>query len=981
MADQDATLLAALAFRLTGPVRPELLRLACADVVTRHPALRTRLSDNGTGLPEQTCLADADGAFTWSRRPLVPGTVEEFAERVLAEPLTLVDAPLSAATLAPLREPDEWVFVWTFHHLVVDGWSLDLVARDLGAAYAARSAGRVPPGPGAVADRDYLDLLAAATAAETTEQHRADLEYWRRVLSAVEPVATTGRDRGAGVRRTSFDLGEPERVALAAVADRAATSPLVGVLALYELVLSRWFGHVSPLIAMPVLGRSESAEDTVGCFANVLPIGCEVDEHGFADLVDRLSDRFFDAMDHPVQFDLITGQAGAEVRFAVAPAHIGAPSALWHDVTAHRVHDVVGTRAHFELVLQIESDAAGPAACTLLGDATRWTARSLAAFRDDLQDAAARCLRQPDEPLLSFTVASGAVVPRFMPPAAPRAIAEFPELFAERGDAPALSCDGVVWTYRQLADACTWLADQLAARAVRPRDRVAVVLGRGPWQIAAAVGIMACGAVYMPCDPTSVGRTRAALANTPHALVITEPAYRALADAPVLELGQAPPVDVGPPRRHEPAGAAYVIHTSGSTGRPKAVEVHHATLAGTIADGVAAGGLTERDVVSGHCSASFDASLWEWLPVLAVGGRLALMPDEVKTDPVRVWAWAAEEGVTVTLLTTSLLMRAVTAAPATHPTYRLLQTGAEAMTGRPPAAPCPIMNVYGPTEGGVTATAGLLLDDRPHIGTVLPNATLYLLDEWLRPVRPGGIGQLYIGGGREANGYAGAPGATARAFVPDPFGKPGGRMYATGDYAWLEPDGVVMYRGRRDNQVKIRGVRIELGEVESAVETHVAVGTAVCVMTAERALHVFYTGTPTPSGDLREHLRTRLPSAALPATLTHVDRLPVSINGKADRRALTALAEATPAVSTTPAGAGPPDVIARFWCEALGLPNVPDEADFFELGGDSLVAARMCARIGDHFGVHVPLVTMFRVPVLADFRTEVEGRVSEGTTP
>jgi amino acid adenylation domain-containing protein len=983
-ADRDSTLLSALVLRLSGPVLPELVRLACTDVVARHPALRTRLTDVGTGLPEQLLSYDPAAAFAWSVRPPLTGTAEEFAERLLGEPLTLLNSPLSAAALAPLPEPDEWVFAWAFHHLVVDGWSLDLVARDLGDAYAARAAGGPPPAPDDEAESHYLDLLARSAAAETTDAHQAHVDYWQDILAAQDhhdQVAQVAQTGDMGVRRAGFDFGDADRAALAAVADLAATSPLVGVLALYELVLSRWFGHPGPLVAMPVLGRTEDSENSVGCFATVLPIGCEVDERlSFADLVDRLSDRFFDAVDHAVQFDLITARTGVDVRFAVVPAQADAVAATtWHDVMATRVHDVVGARAHFDLVLRIESGQTG---LMLLADAGRWTDDALAAFRDELRDAATRCLTRPDDALLTLVERPAAAsVPRRSPSAEPRPVVDLPRLFAQRGDRPAVSCDGEVWTYRQLADASRWLADRLTERGVGPRDRVAVVLGRAPWQVAAAVGIMAAGAVYMPCDPTSVGRTKAALAHTPHALVVTEAAHRALAgDGPVLELAPTPPATGGAtPWPTRLTGPAYVIHTSGSTGRPKAVEVHHDTLAGTIADGIAAGDLTGDDVVSAHCSAGFDASLWEWLPVLAVGGRLALMPDEVKNDPVRVWRWAADEGVTVTLLTTSLLMQAMIEAPATHPTYRLLQTGAEAMTGHPPAAPCPIVNVYGPTEGGVTATAGALLDARPHIGTVLPNATVYLLDEWLRPLRPGGVGQIYIGGGREANGYVGAPGETARVFVPDPYGKPGGRMYATGDYAWLEPDGVVMYRGRRDDQVKIRGVRIEIGEVETAVETHSAVRSAVCVVTGKPALHVFYTGVPTPTRDLRKHLRGRLSSAALPATFTHLDSLPISVNGKADRRALTARAEAQAVSAVHEPGSGRADVIAGLWCDALGLPHVNDDADFFELGGDSLIAARLCARIGEQLDVHVPLVTMFQVPILRDFRADIEARVAART--
>jgi arthrofactin-type cyclic lipopeptide synthetase B len=328
----------------------------------------------------------------------------------------------------------------------------------------------------------------------------------------------------------------------------------------------------------------------------------------------------------------------------------------------------------------------------------------------------------------------------------------------------------------------------------------------------------------------------------------------------------------------------------------------------------------------------------------------------------------------------SVLAAAEVTAPPEHPTLRVLQTGGERVVKLPATVPCPLFNVYGPTECAIVCTAGRVgPDEGLHIGRPLPRAITYVLDEWLRPVPPGVPGELYIGGAGVGAGYVGRPGLTAARFCPDPFAGGGARMYRTGDRVRWRADGAIEFIGRFDNQVKLRGHRIELGEIETAVAACDGVGECAVLVRpggagGDRLVAWWVPSGPVAEAALREQVAALLPSYMVPAVFVAMDVMPRTRNGKLDTAALPEPAEALArpaAASAVPGRAEAQDVVADAWCEVLGMAEVSDDDDFFALGGHSMLAARAVTLVGERLGRRISVVELFEHPTLGEFAAAI----------
>ncbi len=535
-------------------------------------------------------------------------------------------------------------------------------------------------------------------------------------------------------------------------------------------------------------------------------------------------------------------------------------------------------------------------------------------------------------------------------------------------------------TYAELVALAGRLATELRGRGVGPDTRIGVCAGRRPELVAAVLGIMLAGAAYVPLDPTQPrARLVGVLDDAGIALVVADQAGRELlADTgrPLLDLpdrASAPAADAAStvdltsaPRLARPEDAAYVLYTSGSTGRPKGVVVSHRSL---VSYAIAFGAVTGVDADTrsfGFASLGFDVSVIDlWLP-LAAGGEVELVPDADRLDPARLQRFCEEHRVTWGCLPVSLLPLLD---PARLPEWRLLITGAEAVGPEqverwagPADAPIRrFLNCYGPTEATVCVTgfetAGAW--DRPvPIGLPLPNQQAYVVDDELAPVPVGAPGELLIGGTGLARGYHDRPGLTADRFVPDPYGdRPGARLYRTGDLvSWL-PDGNLLFLGRVDRQVKIRGQRVEVGEVEAVLRTHPGVAHAVvdAVPGAASLDLVAYlvplnpaTAPPQPTDvEVREFCGDRLPAAMVPVRVVRLDTFPLTQSGKVDLARLRRYDTAPPAPDKP---VRPPQTelqraVAASWCRALDVPQAGLDDDFFGSGGHSLTAMRLVAEV------------------------------------
>ncbi|HLL83070.1 MAG TPA: amino acid adenylation domain-containing protein, partial [Longimicrobium sp.] len=549
-----------------------------------------------------------------------------------------------------------------------------------------------------------------------------------------------------------------------------------------------------------------------------------------------------------------------------------------------------------------------------------------------------------------------------------RTAADFPrgrcvhERFAEQAAlAPeALAVDGVsgALSYSQLEARANRLAHLLRARGVGVETRVGVLLERGPELVVALLAILKAGGAYVPLDPEyPAERLAFMLRDSGAALLVAGTLAGRLPDPPcpvlrVEEDALAAQPDTVPESGARPENLAYVVYTSGSTGTPKGVMVPHAALANLCDWHARAFDVGTDSRATLLASVGFDASAWELWPYLLRGASVRAVPAALRLAPAELGRWMQAERVTHTFLPTPLA-EALLAESTAGPSAWLL-TGGDRMRRAPGAGlGFRVANNYGPTESTVVATSLELETNEegdPPIGRPIVNTRGYVLDAALRPVPIGAWGELYLGGTQLARGYLARPALTAGLFIPDPFSDgPGARLYRTGDRVRWTADGVLEYGGRMDEQIKVRGHRIEPGEIEAALLAHPDVTEAAVVAREEapgQTRLVAYVAAQAGVDALREHLRERLPAYMVPSAFVTLERLPLTPNGKVDRRALPAPEYAGSAVHTAPRDETE-QRIARVWAEVLGVEEVGVEDNFFDLGGDSLLLMRVYTRLGD----------------------------------
>jgi len=582
-------------------------------------------------------------------------------------------------------------------------------------------------------------------------------------------------------------------------------------------------------------------------------------------------------------------------------------------------------------------------------------------------------------------------------------------------------------TYGELDRRSTRLARRLRALGVTTDVPVGLGLRRCPAMVVGALAVLKAGGAYVPLDPSHpderlafmLDDARAAVLLTERAMLERLPTSSRpvialddpdLSDAADLEPDASSPDSLhtsSPDSLHtsSPDDLAYVIYTSGSTGQPKGVGITHRGLLNLVFWHRQAFAVTSDDRATQLAGPGFDAAVWELWPYLTAGACVYLPDDETRGVPERLRDWLVAQGITVTFLPTALAESALTLSWPRETRLRLLLTGADALHSYPPAdLPFAVVNNYGPTEYTVVATSGRVparpadqgaatgaAPTVPSLGRPIANTQLYILDDELRRVPIGAVGELCIGGDGLARGYLGRPELTARHFIPHPFSaEPGARLYRSGDLALFRPNGEVEFRGRRDGQVKIRGFRVELDEVMSAINAHPAVQTSVVVAredtSGERRLAAYVVPLPradlTPA-DLRAAVAARLPDYMVPAAWVRLEALPLTPNGKTDRDALPA-PESAPVWPTAPgawdariAGARTPveERVAAIMAGLLKHDRIGLDDNFFLLGGHSLLGTQLIVRVREAFGVDLTLRALFQAPTVAGLAAAIEGLI------
>ncbi|MFI8996700.1 amino acid adenylation domain-containing protein [Streptomyces sp. NPDC053542] len=1000
--------------RLTGPLDRAALAAALGDLTTRHESLRTVFPE-ADGVPYQHIL-DPERA-----RPELAET--EASDGTSAQQL-LRDASRYAFDLTreiPLRatllriSAHEHILLLLVHHIAGDGGSVAPLLRDLAEAYTARRTGDAPewtPLPVQYADYTLWQRTLLGEAEDPESLLAKQLDFWRTTLAgapeqldlpADRPRPAVPDHRGGTVGFT-LDAATHQRLAgLAKAAD--CTLFMVLQAGLAALLTRLGAGQDIPL-GTAVAGRTDQAlDDLAGFFVNTLVLRTDTSgDPAFQDLLRRVREADLAAYAHQdVPFERLV-EALNPVRSAASHPlfqvmltfqNNARPTLELPELTVGFEGFGVGV-AKFDLsfTLTETQDADGRPAglrgvveyAEALFD--RSTVRSFAERFARLLGSAAEA---PARPLSRLDVLSDAerqaMLGAWQGPAALEAPATLPELFrrqvARTPHAPAVETAEETLTYAELDARANQLARHLMALGTGPESLVALALPRSAALVTAVLAVTKAGAAYLPLDPEYPRRRldlMLADAAPGHILTTAEYAGRLSAgDATVLLLDDpATAVAVQDRDSTPPAPAllpghpAYVIYTSGSTGTPKGVVVSHRGLAGLAANHRTVHGAGEGSRVLQFVSPGFDVSVSELCMALLTGGCLVIA-DEAPVGG-ELAAFLAERRITHAHVPPAVL-ESVPAADL--PDLATLLTGGEACTPQLIdrwATGRRMVNGYGPTEMTVEVSCGVNDPQErgpQSIGRPLNGARVYVLDERLRPVPPGVPGELYLAGPGIARGYLNRPGATAARFVADPFGAPGSRMYRSGDLGRWRADGRLDFLGRADDQVKLRGFRIEPGEIEAVLGRRAEVARAAVTVREDRPGDRRLVAYVVPAdgdgeldaGRLRAELAEELPAHMVPSAVVPLDRLPLTPNGKLDHRALPA-PEAATGGGRLPRSAHE-EVLCRLFAEVLGADQVGIDDNFFESGGHSLLASRLAGRIGRALGVEVPLRAVFEAPTPA----------------
>jgi amino acid adenylation domain-containing protein len=998
-------------FEVTPAPDVAVLRRTIARLVERHGALRTTFDmADGVGM----ATVHPTGTFELGEAALDGTQRDGRAARVMAEAerrLDLARGPLLRVVVA--HQPDgSALIVMVTHHLVADQWSLTVLIDELVRLYALERRGAAPP-PLAAA-MDYAAYARWQEALLAGPDGAALLERAAARLSGAPPLLDVPADHPRASRLSlecgaeAVTIDTPVVRALLAVARRAHATPYMAFVAACEVMLARYCGQAEFVLGSPAAARPATAfADAVGCFMNPIALRARVDDRrSFIAVLEDVRRDVLSALDDarcplPVLLDRLRPirDPGRSPLFQAMVVFDDLPAVMTGtDGTVWRITDVERLATPVDLTV----------ALAMRGDHTvvrvyyrrdTWDAPTAAAFLDELATLLADLAARPHEPVGALGRRSR--VTRAVSAAARSADDLVPARIVSearrRPAAPAVRVQDRVVTYGELVARASRLAQRLRAHGIGPEAIVAIALPPSDDLVVALLAVGAAGAAYLPLD-SAYPRARLEL-------MVADAAARALirrADAVDVLPGftgltiTLPCADDGlgatpaPRVPLSPASLAYLIYTSGSTGRPKGVAVTHGAVA-NVFDALAARlRLTPDDVVAAATSVSFDIAAVELLLPLTVGATITIVDREDARDGWRLAAALDRDGATVFQATPST-WRLLVDAGWDGRRLRHAIAGGEALDAD--LAAClrgrghSLWNFYGPTETTIWSTAADLTDQaRVSIGSPLEATGLHVLDSRLRPAPLGAIGELFICGAGVARGYHTEPALTAERFQPDTCGG-GGRMYRTGDFVRQRTDGTLDYVGRKDAQVKLRGFRIETGEIEAALREHSGVRAAAVVLagngTARHlAAYVVPAADPAPAvEELRRHLARLLPAHALPATIVALPQLPLAPNGKLDRRALAELSiAAPPGLEHFAAGSITDDVVRTIWQDVLGR-AVGHHDDFFELGGHSLSAMQIMVRIRRTFGVSLPLQTLFEARTVAGVTRAISAMAREGTPP
>ncbi|CAM3845378.1 non-ribosomal peptide synthetase [Kibdelosporangium persicum] len=978
----SADYLLPLALRLRGELDTEALAKALSVIIDRHEVLRTRF---GTVDGEPRQLVDESAGVRLET--VVVRDPAEFIRQEIRRPVDLAVAPPLRAKLACLR-PDDHLLLLVFHHIAVDGRSWDVLMRELAAAYRGEP---LPPLP--VQYADFAEWQHERLAGPRLSR---ELGYWRDRLAGLAPL-----DLPADRPRPAFWDGKGDAVRFTLAADvvievdrfarqHRATRFMV-LLAVFKAVLARYTGQTDLAVGAPVAGRGlAGAEKLIGLFVNTVVLRTDLSGRpSFTTVLRRVRDGALAAFSHAeAPFERIVTELTTErdlSRNPLCQASFSLLNAAHEPVALPGLDtELVQTPlpgSPMDLFLDLTLRPGGDIVACLQYATALFDHETMEQFAHGYAELLHSVLAEPDVPVADLArrlkplpgkqrrrlLEEWNDTGRAVPDLTVSQLFEREALFSP--DAIAVRSGDVELTYGQLDGRTNQLAHHLRTLGVGPGTLVGVHLERGADLVVAFLAVLKAGGAYLPIDPGYPShRIGFVLEDAGARLVITQDSLAARLPAADTVLLDRDSAAIARHPTHGLTGApgdlAYVIYTSGSTGRPKGVLIGHRALTNFLMSMVDRPGLRRCAAVIALTTVSFDISALELYLPLLVGGQVVVAGTEEARDPLRM-AGLIDTVRPAALQATPAYLRMLLDSGWSAPPWLTVLSGGEKLprelARRLAADGATVWDLYGPTEATVWATTARLDGDGHVVAwTPVANYAVHVLDSRLEPVPVGAVGELHIGGTGLAWGYHNRPGTTAAAFVPDPHAtRPGARLYRTGDLARRHENGAVEILGRRDHQVKIRGHRIEPGEIEAALLAHPGINASVVHPAGDRLIAYLTGDVPAPER-LRAFLLETLPDYMVPAVFVTLDELPLTPNGKIDRNALPV--PDAPASSTvdhvaprTPAERAVADV----WREVLGSPRIGVHENFFEIGGHSLLATRVAVRLRAALGIDVPVRGLF----------------------
>lgn len=1009
----------AVGLRLDGALNAPALAQSLNELVRRHEALRTSF-ETVDGEPYQRVLKAAllkVGAFDLTR--LAEGDradkARETASGHARRPFSLARPPLIRAGLIS-QGLDAHTLVLSLHHIVCDGWSRGVLARELSRLYESYIRGESPTLPRM--EVQYSDFTTWQRGRIDRGELDHEMEYWKgsfgRTLPAMDLPIDRPRPAVPKYRGSSCEvqLDVETSKGVRSLSRTHGVTPTTTLLAAFQVLLGRYCGQDEVIVGTVAASRARAElENVVGLIVNTLPIRADLGGNPtFKETIGRVKKAAVGAYKYQeLPYERLvaelSGQRHGDRRELIDVMFVMEQGLTGHfelsGVTVREERIETGT-AKYDLMMFIEEKGQRFQG-RIEYNSDVFDSAKIKRMAESLRLLVQAAVADPNRRIMDLPLASEAETHVLSKGWNDTSVTfrghksinrMFDDQVDRAPDAIAVEFQDGHVSYRELQRRADLCAARLRGCGVEPGVIAGLCLDRTTEMAVGVLATLKAGGAYLPLDPSLPrARLRFMLKDAGSKVVLTQRHLRDVIQeyaGEIICLDSEALSDEGQPVGSGGCEATeddpiYVIYTSGSTGKPKGASLPHRALLNLIRWHNSR--LLTKSRTLQFASLGFDVSFYEMFAAWASGGTLCIAPEEARLDTSKLTGFLCERGIEKAILPVIVLQQLAEEQRFSKRQFASLRevitTGEQLQITRPiaelfaEAESCRLHNHYGPSESHVVTAYALGQDPEawpthPPIGTPIANTRAYLLDPYLNPVPPGTVAELYIAGVALARGYLSRPDMTAELFIPDPFGnEPGGRLYKTGDLARHREDGNIDFLGRVDHQVKIRGLRVELGEIESVLDQHPAVRQAVVVTRESAPGHkrlVAYVATDrrhkTTADELRSFLKERLPAHMMPTAYIVMDKLPVTSNGKVDRAALTLVSGQAQAEELVPARTPAEELVARIWRDVLEVDEIGINSNFFNLGGHSLLATQIILRLREIFRVEVPVRSLFEMPTV-----------------